>query len=131
MHIQGLSDIEILEKLGNSTVRWAGALQESTLDRKYARGVILAMPALRLQLREGAVLDAGHLFVKTRPDDAPSWRRRKLGQTVHFEGRLIVGNGPFPGVRLSANEADGLVLLMPGVVDGRVLNGYERRSGVR
>ena len=118
----GLSDAEISERLGNSIVQWVGTYSESRLDAKYARGVILAMPELQVPLRQGGVLDAGHLYVETRAEDDQSWRRRQLGSVVRFEGRLVDHSELYPGVSLSVNRADNLVLLMPTIVDRRAID---------
>ena len=117
LHTEGLSDAEISTAFGGQWVRWTGIVTAVKLDAKYARGVQFEMSRVAVPLASGTVLQASHLFLNVAADDADAWRKASPGDSVSFDGQLVEGSGPFPGISIAKYDQAHLML---GMVNARV-----------
>lgn len=116
---RGLGDTDISKKYGGHSVRWAGRIGEVRLNDKYAPGIRMVMPTVRIELETGHYVEADHLFLNTDNSTKSTWSGARPGVSVEFETRLIERNGPFGGVTLETFPNSKLVSLMVGTSQSR------------
>ena len=108
----GHSDEEVTSIYAGHDVLWTGTINDKELDDKDMPGMVMDMPAVKVELKDGRSSKVDYLYLHLEKSQVDSWRKLKVGSRVTFRTQIISATGPFAGISWSPlDQKRGVILL--------------------